>query len=427
MSCLSFLGFITSLTHWDWELMIWTEFLFIIFRAFAVSSLAAVIYLVFYSKIQKQFWFILAGSIFLIIISIWKPESNLILLRIFGAVVGLEMLRVIVRAVIKKQDGAWAFGLGGALTGFAWGLNVLTSVVLFESSYRTILISFSNSVIILALPIAMSVFLASRFARISYNLEEQLVQVKELSRKQLALEQEKKKLVEAQKDQLEIEVAERTNELRMQKEETERLLYNILPMDIAKELQEKGTSIPRRFEEISVLFSDFKGFTNTVATMPAHRLVEELNDIFRVFDDIIDRHGIEKIKTIGDSYLIAAGLPKESENHAIQCVKVALEMIRHIDKRNETSAIKWLMRVGIHSGSVIAGVVGKKKFTYDVWGDTVNIAQRMEASGIPGKVNISAHTFHLVKNEFNCEYRGKIDAKGKGEIDMYFVLGEKDS
>lgn len=237
-----------------------------------------------------------------------------------------------------------------------------------------------------------------------------------------ALETEKKRILESQKEKLEQEVAERTAELRIEKEETERLLYNILPVEVAKELQEKGSILPRRYEEISVLFSDFKGFTSTVSAMPAGRLVDELNDIFQVFDDIIDKHGIEKIKTIGDSYLIAAGLPKESGNHAIQCVRVALEMLRFIEQRNASSAIKWQMRVGIHSGTVVAGVVGKKKFTYDVWGDTVNIAQRMEASGVPGRVNVSAYTYHLVKDRFTCEYRGKIDAKGKGEIDMYFVL-----
>ena len=241
----------------------------------------------------------------------------------------------------------------------------------------------------------------------------------------IALEIEKKHILESQKDQLEIEVAERTKELRKEKEETERLLYNILPVEIAKELKENGTILPRRYEEITILFTDFRGFTNTVAAMPANRLVAELNDIFKDIDDIIDKYGIEKIKTIGDSYMIAAGLPKESENHAIQCVRAAVEMLQFIDKRNETSAVKWQMRVGIHSGAAVAGVVGKKKFTYDVWGDTVNIASRMETSGEPGKINISAYTYDLIKDFFVCEYRGKIDAKGKGEIDMYFVIGQK--
>ena len=241
----------------------------------------------------------------------------------------------------------------------------------------------------------------------------------------MSLEMEKKKVLESQKDELERRVADRTMELKTEKEETERLLYNILPVEIARELKEKGTTTPRRYEEVTILFTDFRGFTNTVAAMPPKRLVEELNDIFRDIDDIIDKHGLEKIKTIGDSYMIAAGLPKESGNHAAQCVKAALEMVQFIAKRNESSSIKWQMRVGIHSGAAVAGVVGKKKFTYDVWGDTVNIASRMETSGEPGKINISAYTHDLIKDSFVCEYRGKIDAKGKGEIDMYFVVGEK--
>ena len=231
-----------------------------------------------------------------------------------------------------------------------------------------------------------------------------------------------------EKEHLEKIVAERTSEILKQKEEiatekekADRLLYNILPVEIADELKEKGTTFPRRHEDITILFTDFKGFTNTVATMPAKKLVDELNEIFKSFDDIIVKHNLEKIKTIGDAYLIAGGLPKESPNHAQNCVRAAREMLELIEKRNETAAIKWQMRVGIHSGAVVAGVVGKRKFTYDVWGDTVNIASRMESSGIPGKINISAYTYDLVKSEMECEYRGKVDIKGKGEIDMYFV------
>jgi class 3 adenylate cyclase len=238
-------------------------------------------------------------------------------------------------------------------------------------------------------------------------------------------ELEKRKILESQKDQLEKEVAERTTELRNEKEKSDRLLYNILPRDIADELKESGVTPAKRFEEVSILFTDFRGFTATVASVPASRLVDELNDIFHHVDDIVERHGLEKIKTIGDAYMAVAGLPKESNIHAVQTVKAALEVLRYIDERNKSSFIKWEMRAGIHSGTVVAGVVGKWKFTYDVWGDAVNIANRLESSGVPGKVNISAYTYDLVKGQFNCEYRGKIDAKGKGEIDMYFVVDEK--
>lgn len=240
-----------------------------------------------------------------------------------------------------------------------------------------------------------------------------------------ALELEKQRLLESQKSQLEVLVADRTKELRMEKEETERLLYNILPVEIARELKEHGSIVPRRYEEVTILFTDFRGFTNTVAVMPAGKLVAELNEMFKEIDDIIEVHGIEKIKTIGDSYMVAAGLPKESRNHAVQCVRAALDIMRYVERRNETSAVKWQMRVGIHSGSAVAGVVGKRKFTYDVWGDTVNIASRMETAGEPGKINVSAFTYDLVKEHFECQYRGKIETKGKGDIDMYFVMGVK--
>ena len=175
-------------------------------------------------------------------------------------------------------------------------------------------------------------------------------------------------------------------------------------------------------EGATILFTDFRDFTKTVASLPANQVVEELNDIFRHFDDIIDDCGIEKIKTIGDSYMIAGGLPKPLPDHAERCVDAALRMQAYLEKRNDTSTVKWNMRAGIHSGEVVAGVVGKKKFTYDVWGDTVNTASRMESAGEAGRVNISASTYGLVKSRYKGEYRGKLDAKGKGDIDMYFVL-----
>ncbi|MFC2133763.1 adenylate/guanylate cyclase domain-containing protein [Bacteroidota bacterium] len=219
------------------------------------------------------------------------------------------------------------------------------------------------------------------------------------------------------------ELEEKSVELRNEKETVDNLLYNILPVEIADELKEKGTTTPFRHEEVTILFTDFKGFTNIVATMPPEKLVSELNDMFQNIDDIIVKYHMEKIKTIGDSYLIASGLPKESKNHAVQCISAALEIAEYINQRNIKSSVKWQIRLGVHSGPVVAGVVGKRKFAFDVWGDTVNIASRMEASSEPGRVNISAYTYDLVKDNFECEYRGKIMAKGKGEIDMYFVDG----
>lgn len=237
--------------------------------------------------------------------------------------------------------------------------------------------------------------------------------------------EERRNLIEQQNVELERKVIERTADLTHERERAESLLRNIFPATVAEELKSSGRTEPRRFEEVSILFTDFAGFTQTVGTIPAKRMVEELNDIFAAFDDIVDRHGLEKIKTIGDAYMAAAGLPEPAADHALRCVRAALDMLQFIAHRNQDSSVKWGLRVGIHSGPVVAGVVGKRKYAYDIWGDTVNIASRMESAGEPGRVNLSAYTYDLVRARFDCAYRGKVDAKGKGEVDMYFVIAEK--
>ncbi len=269
--------------------------------------------------------------------------------------------------------------------------------------------------------ILLSLGLAYRIRRLSDDLAEQRLAEARLERFR---EEERRELIEQQKLELERRVIERTADLIQERERTEKLLLNILPAAVAEELKATGRTEPRRFEETSILFTDFADFTSTVGTIPAKRMVEELNEIFAGFDDIVDRHSVEKIKTIGDAYMAAAGLPVQTSDHAIRCVRAALDMIKFIDLRNQHASIKWGLRVGIHSGPVVAGIVGKRKYAYDIWGDTVNIASRMESAGEVGRVNLSAYTYDLVRSEFKCEYRGKIGAKGKGEVDMYFVLAE---
>ena len=201
------------------------------------------------------------------------------------------------------------------------------------------------------------------------------------------------------------------------------LLHNMLPTEIAQELALHGRARPVRHESVTILFTDFSDFTQAASTMPPDRMVAELNDIFAAFDTITDECGIEKIKTIGDAYMAAAGVPTPCADHAQRCVQAGLRMVSYLAQRNLTSAFKWSLRVGIHTGPVVAGVVGTKKFAFDIWGDTVNIASRMESAGAVGRVNISAYTYDLVRSSFACEYRGKVSAKGKGEVDMYFVTG----
>jgi class 3 adenylate cyclase len=246
-----------------------------------------------------------------------------------------------------------------------------------------------------------------------------------LQRLREAYEREKREAAEEQSRVLEVRVAERTAELKQAQNESEALLANILPRAIIDELRANGEVEPRRHEEVSILFTDFAGFTQTVATIPPRRLVQELNEIFTAFDGIVAGYGLEKIKTVGDAYMAAGGVPVSAKDHAVSCVRAALALLRFMEARNADSSIKWGLRVGVHSGAVVAGIVGKNKYAYDVWGDTVNTANRLESSGETGRVNISAYTYDLVRKEFECEYRGKVAAKGKGEIDMYFVIRER--
>ncbi|MFI5219968.1 MAG: adenylate/guanylate cyclase domain-containing protein [Bacteroidia bacterium] len=213
--------------------------------------------------------------------------------------------------------------------------------------------------------------------------------------------------------------------LREEKKRSDSLLLNILPEEIANELKQFGKSYARKHEEVTVLFADIKGFSSIAENLSAEELVTQLDECFRAFDKIVEKHGLEKIKTVGDAYVCACGLPKPVSEHAAKTVGAALDMIEFIKGFGMTKKIQNLpafeFRVGIHTGPVVTGVVGLKKFTYDIWGDAVNMAARMEQHGEAGKINISGNTYQLVKEKFKCIHRGKIQAKNKGEIDMYFV------
>ena len=216
--------------------------------------------------------------------------------------------------------------------------------------------------------------------------------------------------------------------LDLQKNEIEGLLLNILPTEVAHELKTTGHATPRHYESVSVMFTDFKGFTTIADKMVPDDLVKELDDCFIAFDAIIEKYQLEKIKTIGDSYMCAGGIPTPDEHHVLKIVKAGLEIQQYVSEYNERRREKglesWYMRIGIHVGPVVAGVVGKKKYAYDIWGSTVNIASRMESNGEPGKVNISSATYELIKDYYECTHRGKISAKNVGEIDMYFIEHE---
>jgi class 3 adenylate cyclase len=205
-----------------------------------------------------------------------------------------------------------------------------------------------------------------------------------------------------------------------EKKRSDQLLLNILPSEVAEELKEKGNAEARHFDEVSVLFTDFIDFTKLSEQLSPQVLVQELHECFSAFDAIMERNGLEKIKTVGDAYIAVCGLPVANKLHAEKAVQAALEIRQFMEARKKQEKV-FDIRIGIHSGPVVAGIVGVKKFAYDIWGDTVNTAARMEQSSEAGKINISETTYALVKDKFSCIHRGKIAAKGKGEIDMYFV------
>ena len=211
-------------------------------------------------------------------------------------------------------------------------------------------------------------------------------------------------------------------QLKDEKQKSDTLLLNILPEEVAEELKAKGTANAKLFNDVTVLFTDFKGFTTVSELLGPQELVDELHTCFSAFDEICGKYDIEKIKTVGDAYLAVAGLPMPDANHAQNVVKAAIEIRDYMDTR-KAKVKTFDVRVGIHSGSVVAGIVGVKKFAYDIWGDAVNTAARMEQNCEPGKINVSEATFTLLntKGVFKFEYRGEIEAKNKGKLKMYYV------
>lgn len=215
--------------------------------------------------------------------------------------------------------------------------------------------------------------------------------------------------------------------LNIERKKSETLLLNILPKSIADELKQNDSVLPKRFEETSILFCDMASFTKIAEAMDPETLVGELDRVFKKFDEICIEYRMEKIKTIGDAYMAVGGIPIENKTHAIDAVLCGLSFQAYMNEQREIHSLHgkdfWQIRLGIHVGPLVAGVVGNNKFAYDVWGDTVNTASRLESSGVVGEVNISQDTYDLIKDYFLCESRGLISAKNKGNIPMYLVKG----
>jgi class 3 adenylate cyclase len=213
--------------------------------------------------------------------------------------------------------------------------------------------------------------------------------------------------------------------LEKEKKKSESLLLNVLPAEIADELKTAGRSRPSRFENATVMFSDFYGFHALTENMEPEELITELDLCFSEFDKIIERHNLEKLKTVGHTYMCAAGVPRNNTSNTRDCVLAAIEMIAFIKKlkleKKRRKQKSWDVRIGINTGPLVAGVIGEKKFVYDIWGDTVNVASRILTTGLPGKINISRSSYDEVKPFFKCKYRGKVMAKNKGLIDQFYV------
>ena len=323
------------------------------------------------------------------------PLKFIQLVTFIGLIV--EVIRAAIRLMRMRGLEQW-FSIG-ALT-FTLILFVREVLVIFNHSFGTkaVFMYFWY----LSVPVSAAIYMALRSAR-------------------------NNRLVARQRDELDVEVHERTAELRHEKERSDDLLRNILPEEVAEELKNTGAAQAKHFDTVTILFTDFKGFTQASEKLTPQELVEELNTCFKAFDGIVTARGIEKIKTIGDAYMCAGGLPDPKTSSPLAVVHAALEM-RHFmvsrkAERDEMGLPAFEMRVGIHSGPVVAGIVGVKKFQYDIWGDTVNTASRMESSGEVGQVNISESTYALVKSEPGLTFtaRGKVQAKGKGALEMYFV------
>ncbi|TFH46750.1 MAG: adenylate/guanylate cyclase domain-containing protein [Lysobacterales bacterium] len=222
-----------------------------------------------------------------------------------------------------------------------------------------------------------------------------------------------------------IELGNARQALESEKTRSDELLLNILPAKIADELKTRNEVEPRHYDSVTIMFTDFKGFTRFAEAAEPRTLVNDLNQYFSAFDDITERHNLEKLKTIGDAYMCAGGLPEENRTHPVDACRAALEIqefMTRVNRQREKMRLQpWELRIGLHTGPVMAGVVGKKKFTYDIWGDAVNIAARMESTGEAGRITLSESTYHRVKDEFECEHRGPIEAKNKGALDTYFL------
>jgi class 3 adenylate cyclase len=405
--------------------------LIVILQVISYLLMLTSVYTILEQKRTWFYWFLIALGIFCI------PTAAFIYgwgWFFFGFLISnlitVDITRVALLALRNNKKGAWIILVGGTFYFISWAIFCLQFLGIIQIDFNFFEIS------ILSIPVTFAIFLGYDTAVTSRLLEKKLVEVETLS-------SEKQQILENQKVELEKQVKERTLELQETNEElnttlhiveqerqkSDNLLLNILPEETAQELKATGQATPKHYDLVSVLFTDFKGFSQIAEKLSPQEVIENLNTCFLALDEICERHNLEKIKTIGDSYMCAGGIPVANASNPLDCVQAGLEMQAWMAnwkaEKQAKGELAWELRLGIHSGAVVAGVIGKNKFAYDIWGDAVNLASRMESSGEAGKVNISGATYELVKDKFQCTYRGKIEAKNKGEVEMYFVEGIK--
>ena len=402
---------------------------------FALSALVKAVF----SKSRLRLAIVGAFCVATICVATVSSMYSMIMLAVVGAYCSLEAVISVLIAIYKRTPGArilgagilFLFGFCGVIALISYvngGIELQEGILLYVATATALLALFS-------IPFSMSAYLAWSYASVNKSLTVQLHKVEKLSQEALQQEIEKQRLLENRKEELEQQVAQRTFEvlrqknqieiqheaLKSEKQKSDELLLNILPSEVADELKESGFSKARHFDQVTVLFTDFVNFTSIAEKLSPEVLVQELHECFRVFDEIMQRHDLEKIKTIGDAYLAVSGLPTYHEDHALRAVKAALEIVEFVHSRKSTTT-PFDIRIGLHSGALVAGIVGVKKFAYDIWGDTVNTAARMESASLPGRINISEATYQLVERSVEVEKRGKLNVKNKGDMEMYFVV-----
>lgn len=388
--------------------------------------LVKMLYILFLEKSPVMYRILIGLSVLITVLYYFRLPHLTFLFAGYTILVFIEVLRIVGLAIYRKKSGIWIIGSGVIL--FIIFFLAIALIILFQGNFTItgdsilgVIFFISIILAILSIPISMSVYLARDFALTNRNLLIQLENVKVLSAKTIEQEKEKQRILEGQKERLEVMVTERTRELAMEKEKTEQLLLNTLPLKVVNDLKMNGKTEPESFDEVTVYFSDIVGFTNISTTLEPAVLIGQLNDIFTAFDNIMESHHCERIKTIGDAYLAVCGMPERRENHAENMAKAALEIRDYLEKRNLEQPIQWKIRIGLHSGKVVGGVVGVKKYIYDVFGDTINTTSRMESNSEPMRINVSETTFRLLQSTFRFTHREPMEIKGKGLMRMYFL------